>query len=123
VTVRVRPAPPQRRYEAWMAESFEAGCEIVRVLAQGPGLPTVIRVSDEEETVGSLALSGPRGAAGKAFGAYLKARRRTGGALMIVGYEGTEEALTRRRALAVRSLRAGAPGSTAAMPGPTSATC
>jgi alkyldihydroxyacetonephosphate synthase len=107
VTVRVRPAPPQRRYEAWIAESFEAGCEIVRVLAQGPGLPTVVRVSDEEETMGSLALSGPRGAAGKAFGAYLKARRRAGGALMIVGYEGEEEALTRRRALTVRALRGG----------------
>ena len=79
VTVRVRPAPLQRRYEAWMAESFEAGTEIVRDLAQGSGLPTVIRVSDEEETVGSLALSGPRGMAGKAFGGYLTARRRQGG--------------------------------------------
>ena len=37
VTVRVRPAPPVRRYEAWIAESFEAGAEIVRALAQGPG--------------------------------------------------------------------------------------
>jgi alkyldihydroxyacetonephosphate synthase len=107
VTVRVRPAPLQRRYEAWMAESFEAGTEIVRLLAQGPGLPTVIRVSDEEETTGSLALSGPRGATGKAFGAYLGARRRTGGALMIVGYEGDEETVTRRRALTVRGLRGG----------------
>jgi alkyldihydroxyacetonephosphate synthase len=107
VTVRVRPAPLQRRYEAWMAAGFEAGAEIVRGLAQGPGLPTVIRVSDEEETVGSLALSGPRGAAGRAFGAYLRARRRRGGALMIVGFEGDEETVTRRRALAVRALRAG----------------
>ncbi len=107
VTVRVRPAPPQRRYEAWMAESFEAGTEIVRALAQGPGLPTVIRVSDEEETVGSLALSGPRGTAGKAFGAYLRARRREDGALMILGFEGDEETVTRRRALAVRALRGG----------------
>ena len=40
VTVRVRPAPEARRYEAWIAESFEAGAEIVRALAQGPGLPT-----------------------------------------------------------------------------------
>ena len=64
VTVRVRPEPPQRRYEAWIAESFEAGAEIVRALAQGPGLPDVIRVSDEEETEVSLALSGPRGLAG-----------------------------------------------------------
>jgi alkyldihydroxyacetonephosphate synthase len=107
VTVRVRPAPLQRRYEAWMAASFEAGTEIVRDLAQGSGLPTLIRVSDEEETVGSLALSGPRGAAGKALGGYLKARRREGGALMIVGFEGDEETVTRKRALAVRALRGG----------------
>ncbi|MDX6654391.1 MAG: alkyldihydroxyacetonephosphate synthase [Solirubrobacterales bacterium] len=107
VTVRVRPAPLQRRYEAWMAESFEAGTEFVRDLAQGSGLPTVIRVSDEEETGGSLALSGPRGAAGRAFGGYLKARRRGGGALMIVGFEGDEETVTRKRALAVRALRGG----------------
>jgi alkyldihydroxyacetonephosphate synthase len=107
VTVRVRPAPLQRRYEAWMAESFEAGTNIVRNLAQGPGLPTVIRVSDEEETMGSLALSGPRGAAGRAFSGYLKARRRASGALMILGYEGDEETITRRRALTVRGLKGG----------------
>ncbi len=107
VTVRVRPAPRVKRYEAWMAESFEAGAEIVRGLAQGPGLPQVIRVSDEEETEGSLAVSGPRGIAAKAFDAYLGARKRRGGALMIVGYEGEEESVARRRALTVRGLRAG----------------
>ena len=107
VTVRVRRAPAARRYEAWMAESFEAGSEIVRSLAQGPGLPDVVRVSDEEETRGSLALSGPRGAAGRAFDAYLGVRRRRGGALMIVGLEGEEESVARRRALAVRALRSG----------------
>ena len=48
-----------------MAESFEAGAEIVRALAQGPGLPEIIRVSDEEETEGTLALSGPRGLGGQ----------------------------------------------------------
>ncbi len=107
VTVRVRPAPPQKRYEAWMAESFEAGAEIVRGLAQGPGLPQIIRVSDEEETEGSLAVSGPRGFTGKAFDRYLGARKRRGGALMIVGFEGEEEAVSRRRSLTVRGLRAG----------------
>ena len=30
-------SPRERRYEAWIAESFEAGAEIVRALAQGPG--------------------------------------------------------------------------------------
>ncbi len=107
VTVRVQPAPRQRRYEAWMAESFEAGAEIVRRLAQGPGLPDVIRLSDEEETEVSLALSGPRGFAGRAFDGYLGLRRRRGGCLVIVGHEGEEEAVARRRALAVRELRRG----------------
>jgi alkyldihydroxyacetonephosphate synthase len=107
VTVRVRPAPPVRRYEAWMAASFEAGAEIVRALAQGPGLPDVVRVSDEEETQGSLALSGPRGMQGRLFGGYLGLRRRRGGALMIVGHEGDEESVARRRVLTVRALRAG----------------
>jgi alkyldihydroxyacetonephosphate synthase len=107
VTVRVRPAARQRRYEAWMAESFEAGAEIVRALAQGPGLPDVIRVSDEEETEVSLALSGPRGLAGSFFGGYLGLRRRRGGSLIIVGFEGEEESVARRRALSVRELYRG----------------
>jgi alkyldihydroxyacetonephosphate synthase len=107
VTVRVRPRPSVRRYEAWMAESFEAGSEIVRTLAQGSGLPDVVRVSDEEETESSLALSGPRGLAGRLFGGYLGLRGRRGGCLVIVGHEGEEESVARRRALAVRALRAG----------------
>jgi alkyldihydroxyacetonephosphate synthase len=107
VTVRVRPAPPVKRYEAWMAESFVAGSEIVRALAQGPGLPEVIRVSDEEETEGTLALSGPRGISGRLFGGYLGLRKRRAGALMIVGFEGDEEHVARKRALTVRALRQG----------------
>jgi len=107
VTVRVRPASAAKRYEAWMAESFEAGSEIVRALAQGAGLPEIIRVSDEEETEGTLALSGPRGLSRRFFGGYLGLRRRRGGALMIVGYEGDEEHVARKRALTVRALRDG----------------
>jgi alkyldihydroxyacetonephosphate synthase len=107
VTVRVRPAPAVRRYEAWMAEGFEAGAEIVRALAQGSGLPEILRVSDEEETEGTLSFSGPRGLAGSLFGRYLRVRGRRRGALLIVGYEGDEESVARRRALGVRALRSG----------------
>ncbi len=107
VTVRVRPAPETRRYEAWIAEGFEAGAEIVRALAQGPGLPTVIRVSDEEETWVSLTLAGPRGLAAGALDRYLGLRRRRGGSLIIVGFEGDPESVGRRRALTVRALRHG----------------
>jgi alkyldihydroxyacetonephosphate synthase len=107
VTVRVRPAPGVRRYEAWIAEDLESGTEIVRALAQGPGLPDVIRVSDEEETWVSLTLQGPRGLTGALFGRYLGLRGRAGGCLMIVGHEGDQESVARRRALAVRELRGG----------------
>jgi len=107
VTVRVRRAPQQRRYEAWITASFEAGAEIVRALAQGPGLPDVIRVSDEEETRVSLALSGPRGLAGTLLGGYLGLRGKRQGSLIVVGFEGDEESVARRRALAVRALRRG----------------
>lgn len=107
VTVRVRPAPARRRYEAWMSESFEAGMEIVRAMAQATGLPDVVRLSDEEETAGTLALSGPRGVAGRLFDGYLGLRRRRHGCLMIVGIDGEEESAARRRALATRTLRGG----------------
>ena len=107
VTVRVRPAPASRRYEAWFAEDFAAGSEIVRAMAQGDALPDVIRVSDETETRISLALSGPRGPARRAFATYLRLRGRSGGSLIIAGFEGDAESVARRRALAVRRLRAG----------------
>ena len=101
-------SPRSRRYEAWIAEDFEAGAEIVRALAQGPGLPDVIRVSDEEETEVSLALSGPARArpAGPSTATSACAAAR-GGCLIVVGLEGDEESVARRRALAVRALRRG----------------
>jgi alkyldihydroxyacetonephosphate synthase len=107
VTVRVRVAPEHRRHEGWMAADFESGAEIARRLAQEGALPDVIRVSDREETALNLAMSGTGGAARRAFDLYLRARRRAKGSMVIVGYEGTREAVSRRRALGARVLRAG----------------
>jgi alkyldihydroxyacetonephosphate synthase len=105
VTVRIRPAPQSGRYETWIAESWEAGCAAVRTLAQEEALPDVIRVSDEQETRFSLALSGPRGFAGAAFGAYLKLRGRAGGCLIVAGIDGEPETVARRRNRVARRLR------------------
>jgi alkyldihydroxyacetonephosphate synthase len=107
VTVRVRPSPERRRYEAWFTESFEAGAEIVRAMAQDGVLPDVIRVSDQEETRVSLTMSGSGGTARRLLERYLRLRGVTSGSLMIVGVEGGGEAVDRRRALAARKLRAG----------------
>jgi alkyldihydroxyacetonephosphate synthase len=107
VDVRIRPLPATRRYEAWIVEDFEAGNEIVRGLAQTDRLPTIIRISDVPETEVNLAMSLPSGAAGGLFRRYLKLRGRTGGSLLISGYEGTSAAVHRSRSDVARAIRKG----------------
>ncbi len=107
VTARVRPAPRVRRYEAWMAEDWQAGTEIVRELAQHHCLPEVTRLSDETETETSLALSGTEGARRAALDGYLRLRGRSGGCMLICGWEGDAESVERRRAVSARVIRRG----------------
>jgi alkyldihydroxyacetonephosphate synthase len=108
VTVKVRPAPAARRYEAWAAGDFGAACDQVRELAQSGRLPDVVRISDESETRTTLALSGVAGVRRAVLNAYLAARRRRGGCILIVGWEGDRDSVERRRALALPILRRGA---------------
>jgi alkyldihydroxyacetonephosphate synthase len=117
VTVRVRPAPEARRYEAWVATSFESGCELVRTLAQAHALPDVTRLSDETETRVSLALAGTSGMRRALLGAYLRLRRRSGGCILICGWEGERESVERRRAISTRLVRSGGGVSLGAGPG------
>jgi alkyldihydroxyacetonephosphate synthase len=49
VTLKVRPAPPVRRYEAWTFPSFATGLEALRALEQHHAAPDVSRLSDEAE--------------------------------------------------------------------------
>jgi alkyldihydroxyacetonephosphate synthase len=86
VTVRVRPLPEVKVYEGWRWESFTAGAEAIRALAQAGLLPTVLRLSDEAETAINLARPDEIGG------------RSTGGCLMITGYEGAPAAVEARRA-------------------------
>jgi alkyldihydroxyacetonephosphate synthase len=105
VTAKVRPVAAAERYEAWMAESWAAGSEAVRELAQDQALPDVIRISDEQETRFFLALSGPSGIAGAVLDRYLSLRGVGGGCLVVVGIEGEPEAIARRRQIAARAMR------------------
>ncbi|MFF5211510.1 FAD-binding oxidoreductase [Streptosporangium sp. NPDC000396] len=92
--LRVRRAPAERVYEGWRFGSFAAGSAALRRLAQDGPLPTVLRLSDETETMIGLAKPGELG--GLAADA---------GCLVIAGYEGTAEevGLQRERASAVLS--------------------
>ncbi len=107
VQVRIRPVPVSKRYEAWMAGSFTEATEIIRGLAQGDALPTVARVSDEDESEVNLSLSLPSGAAGRMFRRYLAMRGRAGGCLVIAGFEGDSDSVRVSRAATARSLRKG----------------
>ena len=107
VSCRVRPSPRVRVYEGWITEDFHAGREIVRDLAQRHEAPDVLRLSDEEETRVSLELAGTEGLRKRALDAYLSLRRRQGGCLMICGWEGERDDVSRRRGISQSRLRLG----------------
>lgn len=75
VTVRVRVRPAEARYDAWSLPGFAEGADAMRHLAQHDLLPSVLRLSDEAETMVNLASQSDIGGAGVT------------GCLMIVGYE------------------------------------
>jgi alkyldihydroxyacetonephosphate synthase len=96
-TLMVKPFPEVRHYEGWSFKSFAAGVEAFREMEQAHAAGDVSRLSDETETMMSLASAGQSGGplAGLAQ-RYLKLRRHVGGCLAIVGFEGeAEEALDR----------------------------
>ncbi|WP_035841420.1 FAD-binding oxidoreductase [Kitasatospora azatica] len=94
VTVRVRPVPAERVYEAWRFDTFEEGAAALRRLVQDGPLPTVLRLSDEAET--SVNLADPAAMFGGG----------PGGCLAVTGYEGTAAEVAARRAGAGEVLAA-----------------
>ncbi len=66
VTVRVRHAPAQSRYEGWSFPAFADGVAALRALAQGRVAPDVARLSDREETRVGMAMASRGGAVGAA---------------------------------------------------------
>ena len=99
VTVRVRPAPQVTVYEGWRLESFDAGLAAVRELAQAGAAPTVLRLSDENET--AVDLSAPDQVAV----AVSTSSTTEGGVLLLTGFEGDRETVDASRALVGARLR------------------
>jgi len=106
VTLRVRPKPAVRRYEAFSLPRLQAGADAFRALVQSGRAPDVARLSDPLETQVSLELSGGDGLAIRALRGYLRARGHGEGCLVIAGWEdASEAAVRRRRTAAARLLR------------------
>ena len=97
VTVRVRRVPAVKVYESWRWDSFVDGATAMRTLAQSGVLPTVVRLSDENET--QLNLAKPSEVGGESGG----------GCLMVTGFEGTQEVVDAKRT-AVTELLSGLGG-------------
>jgi alkyldihydroxyacetonephosphate synthase len=116
LTLRVHARPQASRHEGWFAPSFAAGLDALRALVRGGVAPDVARLSDEEETRTSLALAGADGLAGRA---YLRARLGAAapGCLLVLGWEGSREAIARRRGLASAVLRRSGVAAGGARPG------
>jgi alkyldihydroxyacetonephosphate synthase len=103
-TLRVRPRPAVRRFEAWMFKSFPEGAEAFRHLEQQGAAPELTRLSDEVETALSMQMAGG-GSPGRRLGlAYVRARGYAGGCLAILGFEGDRATVARRRSQAARTL-------------------
>ncbi|GAA3260346.1 FAD-binding oxidoreductase [Nonomuraea helvata] len=94
--LRVRRAPAERRYEGWRFGTFAEGSAALRALAQEGPLPTVLRLSDETETMIGLAKPDAIGSGGS-------------GCLLIAGYEGAFVAEWRAAASAVLERAGGEP--------------
>jgi alkyldihydroxyacetonephosphate synthase len=87
VTVRIKPLPAVRRYDAWLVRSWEDGIEQLRELEQSGVVPEVARLSDVSETALSLRLSAPT----------LVRRLARGRCLLVLGWEGTAGSVKQRR--------------------------
>ncbi|MDT0310552.1 FAD-binding oxidoreductase [Streptomyces sp. DSM 44917] len=94
LTLRLRPRPEIRVHDAWRLPGFAAGQDALRRLAQDGPLPTVLRLSDESETLVGLA---DPSALGTGEG--------EDGCLVIAGYEGTASDVDHRRHAAGTVLR------------------
>jgi alkyldihydroxyacetonephosphate synthase len=105
VTLRVHPAPASKHYRGWMLPSYDAGLDVLRTLAQRGPLPTILRLSDPEETRIGLRLSGPGRLARAALDRYLALRGIGGGCLLIAGFEGEPAEMRHRRRGVGRALR------------------
>jgi alkyldihydroxyacetonephosphate synthase len=96
-TLAVRPIPEVRQYEGWSFKSFALGVEAFRELEQAHAAGDVSRLSDETETMLSLASAGQSGGTKtKLAQRYLKLRGHQNGCVAILGFEGeSDEALER----------------------------
>jgi alkyldihydroxyacetonephosphate synthase len=103
VTMRIKPLPAVKKYDAYLVRSWADGIAQLRALEQSGVVPTVARLSDLEETQVSMQLSAP-----KAVRRLARDR-----CLMVLGWEGSAASVrSRRRAASIKGIRLPGAGDT-----------
>lgn len=102
-TLGIHRAPEIEVYQAYAVGSFDEGALILRDLVQTGIAPDVCRLSDEDET--RIFSQQTEGLKGRVFRGYLQMRGYGDGCLMILGWDGTKEAVSQRRAQVSRLLK------------------
>ena len=97
VTMRVPRIPQARAYEAWSLPDFASGQAALRRLVQEGAIPTVVRLSDELETLVT-------GGQSQEAGSGLSGQPAVTGCLLLTGYEGTRAVVDARRVPATAIL-------------------
>jgi alkyldihydroxyacetonephosphate synthase len=105
VTLRVRPKPTASSYEGWSFRSWAAGLAALQRLARHDLFADVVRLSDPDETRANLLMAS--GAGAKALRGALKARGRSEGCLLVLGWEGLPSLVRARMKAAASVLREG----------------
>ena len=103
-TLRVRELPEVGRYEGYVFPNWETGVNVFREFAQHGIKPDIMRLSDPDESHANLVM----GTSARTYAVlerYLNVRRIRGGALAILGWEGTSDIVAARRSLATSRLR------------------
>ncbi|MFC5662333.1 FAD-binding oxidoreductase [Kitasatospora misakiensis] len=95
VRVRVHPVPAVKAYEAWSFPDFTTGAAALRAVEQQGTGPTVIRLSDEAETMVNLAMTEQIGG-----------EPAVTGCLAVTVFEGTAEQVAARHQLTRATLLA-----------------
>lgn len=104
ITLRIRRLPVDSRYEGVMFPSYEVGLDAIREMVARRATADVVRLSDPQETLTNLTMA-VEGAKATALDRYLKLRKVSGGALAILGWEGSRTQIGSRRSETWRVLR------------------
>jgi alkyldihydroxyacetonephosphate synthase len=98
LVLRIRPRPSRIHSEGALSPTWQAAINAARDLAHAGLTPHVLRISDQEETRGTWAMSFPAGIKGSLVNAYCAMRGVSDGCLVIMQWQGGSELPAKRRA-------------------------